>query len=137
MNDNITRLGLRDRHGVYSGQVILDSAAVVKELVENALDAGSTRVEVRVRGLAGLKSVIVTDNGSGISSKDLSLLCKANATSKIHSFGDVSALRTMGFRGEALSAIAALAGKLNPLPPSVPFPLSITRKKCTKEVKRF
>ncbi|KAJ8903284.1 hypothetical protein NDN08_004393 [Rhodosorus marinus] len=105
-------LGQNDQRRVYSGQVILDPAAVVKELLENSLDSCAKRIDIRVRGTAALRSISVVDNGSGISRDDLGLLCTAHATSKLSDLDDITRVRTMGFRGEALAAIAALSERL-------------------------
>mmetsp|Transcript_806 Transcript_806/g.2602 ORF Transcript_806/g.2602 Transcript_806/m.2602 type:complete len:867 (-) Transcript_806:3425-6025(-) len=108
----IRKLDTGDRDSLFTGQVILDTAAVVKELLENALDAGATRVDIRVRGPAGLKSVVVTDNGSGIASEDLDSVCRMHTTSKLSRFEDMDAVATLGFRGEALAAIVALSERV-------------------------
>jgi len=105
-------LGQNEQRRVYSGQVILDPAAVVKELLENSLDSCAKRIEIRVRGTAALRSISVVDNGSGIARDDLGLLCTAHATSKLADLDDITRVRTMGFRGEALAAIAALSERL-------------------------
>lgn len=94
---------------VRMGQAILDAASVIKELVENSLDAGATRIEVRVRGKAGTGSISVSDNGSGVDAASRKQLCRAHSTSKICSFEALDNVDTYGFRGEALSAIASLA----------------------------
>lgn len=94
---------------IHSAQVILDPAGVIKELVENALDAGATRIDIRLRGKAGLDSVAVSDNGKGISERDYSSVCCPGSTSKIRQFHDLDSLSSFGFRGEALSAICAIA----------------------------
>lgn len=94
---------------IHSAQVVLDSAGVIKELVENALDAGATRVDIRLRGKAGLDSIAVSDNGKGISERDFASVCRSGSTSKIRQFHDLDSLSSFGFRGEALSAICAIA----------------------------
>lgn len=94
---------------IRSAQVVLDPAAITKELLENALDAHATRIEVRVRGKAALDSITVSDNGVGIASPDYPTLCLPATTSKLSQFADLDALSTFGFRGEALSAICAIA----------------------------
>ncbi|KFH16237.1 DNA mismatch repair protein, C-terminal domain-containing protein [Toxoplasma gondii MAS] len=94
---------------VCSQQVVLGLKSICKELVENAIDAGATTVEVRfVDG--GMASVEVRDNGSGIAPQDFPMLGRRHATSKINKFTDLySALDTMGFRGEALASLCALS----------------------------
>lgn len=94
---------------IHCAQVVLDPAAVVKELVENALDAGSTRINIRIRGKAALDSITVSDNGTGIAGDDYPALCLPSATSKLAEFEDLDSIATFGFRGEALSAICAIA----------------------------
>ena len=84
------------------------SCPVVKELVENALDAGATRITISIKG-AGRTLVQVVDNGKGMSSTDARMAFERHATSKIKQAGDLFALTTMGFRGEALPSIAAIA----------------------------
>ncbi|KAI8471868.1 MAG: hypothetical protein J3K34DRAFT_520228 [Monoraphidium minutum] len=94
---------------ICSGQVILDLSTAVKELVENALDAGATSVEVRLKE-HGLELIEVADNGRGVAGEDHDALALKYTTSKIAAFGDLEALSTFGFRGEALSSLAALGG---------------------------
>ncbi len=93
---------------IAAGEVIQRPASVVKELVENAIDAKATRIELIVRD-AGRTLIQVTDNGSGMSDVDARLSFERHATSKIRSADDLFDLRTMGFRGEALASIAAVA----------------------------
>lgn len=97
---------------VRMGQAILDAAAVVKELVENSLDAGATRVDVQVLGKAGCERITVTDNGSGIGPASHLSLCRPHSTSKLTHFSDLDGISTFGFRGEAMSAIAELCEKV-------------------------
>ena len=81
---------------------------MIKELVENAVDASATRIDVVVED-AGKTSIQVVDDGKGMSETDARLSFERHATSKIREAGDLFALRTMGFRGEALASIAAVA----------------------------
>ena len=93
---------------IAAGEVIQRPASVVKELVENAVDAEATRIDVLVVD-AGRTSIQVIDNGKGMSETDARLAFERHATSKIRQAGDLFALHTMGFRGEALASIAAVA----------------------------
>lgn len=95
-------------HQIQSGQVIVDLCSVVKELVENSLDAGATSVEVRFRN-NGLDSIEVQDNGSGIAPSNYESIALKHHTSKLSSYDDLSSLQTFGFRGEALSSLCALS----------------------------
>ncbi|KAF2279193.1 DNA mismatch repair protein MutL [Westerdykella ornata] len=98
----------RSIHQIQSGQVIVDLNSVAKELVENALDAGATAIEVRFKN-NGLDSIEVQDNGSGIAPEDFDHLALKHYTSKLSSYDDLGSLHTFGFRGEALSSLCALS----------------------------
>ncbi|WP_094227167.1 DNA mismatch repair endonuclease MutL [Methanolobus psychrotolerans] len=93
---------------IAAGEVIERPASVVKELIENSVDAHATDVRVEIGGY-GTKSILVVDNGAGMSHMDASLAFKKHATSKINTIEDLNHIITMGFRGEALASIASVA----------------------------
>lgn len=93
---------------IAAGEVVQRPASVVKELMENAVDAGATQIDVIVKD-AGRTMICVVDNGCGMSDTDARLCFERHATSKIKEANDLFAIRTMGFRGEALASVAAVA----------------------------
>lgn len=93
---------------IAAGEVIENPASVVKELVENSLDAGSTDICIEIKG-GGRQLIRITDNGSGMSQDDAVLCLERHATSKLREVEDIHTLATMGFRGEAIPSIASIS----------------------------
>ena len=105
---NITVLDEKTAGQIAAGEVIERPAGVLKELLENAVDAGATAVHIDIEG-AGRNIIRVNDNGCGMDEEDLKLSVLRHATSKIKQFDDLASLNTFGFRGEALYSVAAVS----------------------------
>ena len=104
----IRRLDSSVIHRIAAGEVVDRPASALKELVENALDAGASKIRVTITD-GGLKSLVVEDDGVGFSRADLETCLERHATSKISSLEDLDHILSLGFRGEALSAISSVA----------------------------
>ena len=111
MEDNVCKIKLLDEHMINliaAGEVIERASSVVKELVENAIDAGASKIDIALED-AGLKEITVSDNGCGMNEQEMKMAILPHATSKIKNDNDLFAIRTLGFRGEALASIVAVS----------------------------
>ncbi len=108
MSSKIHILSEQTINQIAAGEVIENPASVVKELVENAIDAGASQITIEIMG-GGFQSIIVSDDGCGMEERDALLCLERYATSKIQNAEDLEQLQTMGFRGEALASIAAIS----------------------------
>ena len=105
---NIVLLDELTINKIAAGEVIERPASVVKELVENSIDAKATKIDIDIQN-GGISYIRITDNGKGIAPDDMEIAFEKHATSKIRSADDITNVLTMGFRGEALASIAAIA----------------------------
>ncbi len=96
------------KHKIAAGEVVEGPFSVLKELIENSLDAGAMHIDVEIDD-AGMKKILVRDDGEGISREDMPFVGREHATSKIRKIEDISSIATYGFRGEALSSIASIS----------------------------
>ena len=108
MSDIIHLLPDSVANQIAAGEVIQRPASIVKELVENAIDAHATEITISIVD-AGRTSIQISDNGVGMSETDARMAFERHATSKIQDASDIFKIRSMGFRGEALASIAAVA----------------------------
>ncbi len=108
MTPDIRKLDAETRDRIAAGEVVERPASVVKELLENALDADASRIEVSVEA-GGTERIVVTDDGVGMSESDVERAIEEHTTSKLESVEDLEAIGTLGFRGEALHAIGSVA----------------------------
>ncbi|CAG4950591.1 unnamed protein product [Colias eurytheme] len=107
-SSNIKPIDTNTVHKICSGQVVLSLAVAVKELLENALDAGATNIDIRLKNY-GIDLIEVSDNGSGVTEDNFAALTLKYHTSKINEYSDLLGVSSFGFRGEALSSLCSLA----------------------------
>ena len=106
---------------IAAGEVVEKPASVVKELVENSIDAGATSISVDIRN-GGISYIKVTDNGNGMDEDDVEIAFERHATSKIKRARDLDSIITMGFKAEALASIAAVSSvEFKPRLPAIPM----------------
>jgi len=108
MAGDIRRLDPHVANQIAAGEVVQRPSSVVKELLENAIDAGATKIDLHIEN-AGKSLIQVQDNGKGMNPEDAALCFERHATSKLKTSEDLFAIMTKGFRGEALASIAAVA----------------------------
>ena len=105
---SIKKLNSNIINNIAAGEIIESPASVVKELIENSIDANSSDINIYIED-SGMKNILVKDDGFGMSKKDLKLAFNRHTTSKIYNKKDLFNIKTLGFRGEALPSIASVS----------------------------
>lgn len=105
---NIVLLDELTINKIAAGEVVERPASVIKEMIENSIDAGANNINIEIKN-GGISYIRITDNGKGIEKDDMEIAFERHATSKIRSADDLNQVRSMGFRGEALASIAAIS----------------------------